>query len=183
MRRQRHRLDEELPENRPRVAPSALRTPISRVRSVTEIIMIAIDAHAADEQADRRQHDHHEKEHAEDLVVRLEQLVLRDDREVVVGAGRSAVARRASRRSRRPAPVARHVRRAERPRCPRRRTPRCSDRYGRLERHDRARAIAAGEEARLVVVDADDRERHAADRDDLVERVRLAEQAASPSRR
>jgi hypothetical protein len=39
--RERRRLDEELEEDRRRVAPSALRTPISRVRSVTEIIMIA----------------------------------------------------------------------------------------------------------------------------------------------
>jgi hypothetical protein len=40
---QRRRLDEELPENLPgRVAPSALRSPISRVRSVTETIMMAM---------------------------------------------------------------------------------------------------------------------------------------------
>ena len=80
----------------PRVAPSALRTPISRVRSVTEIIMIAIDAHAADDQADGREHDHHEEERAEDLVVDVEQLVLRDDREVVVRAGPERRAARAS---------------------------------------------------------------------------------------
>ena len=35
-------LEQELPEDLARRAPSAFRTPISRVRSVTEIIMIAI---------------------------------------------------------------------------------------------------------------------------------------------
>ena len=42
-RRQEHGLEQELPAGcRARLAPSAFLTPISRVRSVTEIIMIAI---------------------------------------------------------------------------------------------------------------------------------------------
>ena len=41
-RRQEDRFDQELPEDVAPRAPIALRTPISRVRSVTETIMIAI---------------------------------------------------------------------------------------------------------------------------------------------
>ena len=74
----------------PRVAPSALRTPISRVRSVTEIIMIATTptpptiSPTADSTIITR------KNIAEDLVVDVEQLVLRDDREVVLHARAAA---------------------------------------------------------------------------------------------
>ena len=56
----------------PRVAPSALRTPISRVRSVTEIIMIATTPTPPTISADARQRDHHDEEPRRDLVERLE---------------------------------------------------------------------------------------------------------------
>jgi hypothetical protein len=55
---------------------------------VTEIIMIATTPTPPTSSPMADKHDHHEEEHPEDLVVGLEQLVLRDDREIVVRAGR-----------------------------------------------------------------------------------------------
>ena len=140
----------------PRVAPSALRTPISRVRSVTEIIMIATTPTPPTSRPIADSTIMTRKNIAEDLVVHLEQLVLRDDREVVVRARAQPVPRAHRRDRRRPCAssrvtsVARHDRDADVVR-----TTRCSERMRRLERHDGPRPVAAGEEARLVVVDAD----------------------------
>ena len=82
----------------PRVAPSAFRTPISRVRSVTEIIMIATTPTPPTIRRDARERDHHDEEAGGDLVEGLDHAILRDDREIVrlrsAGARASPAARR-----------------------------------------------------------------------------------------
>src|ERR1051326_4564016 len=74
-RRQRHGFDEELPEDRAaRRAKCLSHADLTRPfgdRNHHD----RDDAHAADEQADRREHDHDQEEHPKDLVVRLEELV------------------------------------------------------------------------------------------------------------
>ena len=76
--RQRRRLDQELQRMTPRVAPSALRTPISRVRSVTEIIMIATTPTPPTISPTAESDEHHEEEHADELL-KTRHLVLRRD--------------------------------------------------------------------------------------------------------
>ena len=66
---ERHRLDEELPEDRAaRRAERLAHADLARALGDRDH-HDRDHAHAADDQADRRQHDHHEEEHAEDLVV------------------------------------------------------------------------------------------------------------------
>ena len=61
---ERHRLDQELPENRAaRRAERLAHADLARALGDRDH-HDRDDAHAADEQADRRQHDHHEEEHA-----------------------------------------------------------------------------------------------------------------------
>ena len=51
---QHHRLDEELPQDVAAAAPTAIRRPISRVRSVTDTSMMFMMPDAADDQRDQR---------------------------------------------------------------------------------------------------------------------------------
>ena len=95
---QGHGLGQELPAGcRACVAPSALRTPISRVRSVTETSMMFITPTPPTTQADRGDGDHHHVDAARDLAVEVGERVLGEDREVVLRPGTSACARGAAR--------------------------------------------------------------------------------------
>ena len=90
-----------------RVAPSAFRTPISRVRSVTEIIMIATTPTPPTIRPTLDSAIMAMKKPGCDAVEGVQQLVLRDHREVVVGARPEPRGPCGARRSPRPAPPAR----------------------------------------------------------------------------
>ena len=77
-----------------RVAPRALRTPISRVRSVTRDQHDVHDADAADHEADAGDADEKDEEAAGERVPKLKQAVRGEDGEVVrlVGADLAAAA-------------------------------------------------------------------------------------------
>ena len=75
----------------PRVAPSALRTPISRVRSVTETSMMFMIPMPPDQQAHRRDAGQQGGEHLGGLLLGGQDVLLVPDGEVVLAAGADPV--------------------------------------------------------------------------------------------